>query len=421
MNIDPLHKQIGEFSMWTMSQRPPNVSRDIFLPVALIFVFRFLSTPGAKNLLLAALFALATVMAYLPYYINLELYLVPFVLVTAVLGIGRLRESARLLVITLVVSAVISAYSLPMMMALLPIKNPSHAAHINFEGFKGYTIFLFDRYPIINPVKLLWPDHLLMLTVLMTPLLILYRKQRGALFLLSTSAAVIAVTLNPVLLSFLQHSDKSLHRMWRIPMMYPSLLIIGFFGAELGRLIRERWLSESKLIRCLVAVSFAAVAVLVSAQPVRRQMDLRAGRVNALTATPSVKALWETGVLRGTEGDVVLVDRITGAVWPVYFPHFILDTYHAICSPVLDPTDRGEAIFKVYDYRIPMEETLALLDEYEVDLIAINLDRPKDFPIWGLDIEKMKEKFASRPEMFDLLYEGENITVFRYLKPDRRS
>jgi hypothetical protein len=177
---------------------------------------------------------------------------------------------------------------------------------------------------------------------------------------------------------------------------------------------REKWLAENKSLRWIMAAIFLVTLSLMCVQPIRYQMKLRADKVNALTVTPSVERTWRSGVLKDTAGSVALMDGVTGAVWPVYFPHFLLVTYDVISSPIIDPEPRRQAIWSIYDYRRPLPGTLELLDKYGVDYIVINRERAKDFVGRRLDLERVRNRFISHPDLFKLVHEDKDITIFHY-------
>jgi len=416
-NIDPLSNHVNILAVWTQFHWPSLVTRGIFVPITLLFTLNYLQTSRWKSLAMSAAMALITTMSYLPYFINLTLYLAGFLFATLIFARRQRKEIMRLLIALFVVIIVCGSYAVPIARSLLPVRNPSYAAHLSMEEFQGWTIFLFGRYPLLNPARLLWPNPIVMLSFLLAPFLILYRNERGPLFLFGTTFILLGIVLNPPLLMYLQREDQSLHRIWRLTEMFPFILVLGFFMGEISNVIRGKWLAEKKWFRRFITMIFLIMLSLMCVQPIRYQMGLRADSVNALNVTPSVRRTWESGALRGTAGSVILTEAVTGTVWPVYFPHYILDAYFVICSPLIDPTPRREIIFKAYDYKVSMDETVRLLDMYQVDLIAINGDRLKNFQERGLDIEKVKEKFRSRPDLFSTVYDDKQIAVFLYRPP----
>jgi hypothetical protein len=94
------------------------------------------------------------------------------------------------------------------MRSLLPVINPAYEAHLRMEEFQGYTIFLFEKYPLLNPARLVWPHPIIMLSFLLAPFLILYRNEKGSLFLLGTTFLLLGMVLNPLLLMYLQKGDQ---------------------------------------------------------------------------------------------------------------------------------------------------------------------------------------------------------------------
>ncbi|MEJ2744370.1 MAG: hypothetical protein P8123_01590 [bacterium] len=166
-NIDPLSKQVNVFADWSQFHWPSFVTRGIFLPVALLFALKYIWGGKRRDLVLSSIMALIMTMSYLPYFINLILYLAGFFLAALILAHRRRKEIVRLIIALFIITVVCSLYAVPIMRSLLPVINPAYEAHLRMEEFQGYTIFLFEKYPLLNPARLVWPHPIIMLSFLL--------------------------------------------------------------------------------------------------------------------------------------------------------------------------------------------------------------------------------------------------------------
>ena len=189
--------------------------------------------------------------------------------------------------------------------------------------------------------------------------------------------------------------------------------------AALGIRHLLRYLSAGRLRTAKLAIAACAlIGLFITLFPsvMVQQIDLSKQQNSVLTPLNG----WDSDFAKlkpEIEGKVVLSDIWTSYFLPYYTSAYVVAIPPAHGSPFIDQEKRATDVATVLNPNTPVDVVMALLREYEVDYVLLNL-RPllnKDFNKYGLINSQYPEGVAARFEQnpsLRLVYRNDGVFVY---------
>ena len=313
----------------------------------------------------------------------------------------------------------------------------SVAARPNFRS----SLDLGHGFSIIGPAKLYLVDPrwrfaplrfaLWLFTYLSLPFLIpqCLRRERYALFLLSTTAIVPLILFNPLLITYLQGKvlDISLIRLVLLPLY--GMVLAWFFWAQGGNWVAamsdvpslREWLRGHRWYRVpglvLSGAALALVAGLILQQGVDNLLDLYAPdspNTYSLTATHDQARLTEQApyaflMARSAPGAVIASDPESS-----YYVGGLTGRSVISVPPTHWPPGGGDAMQRqrdslaILDPTVAVDATSGLLDKRQACFVWVD-SRMTDF-----DVAAVRQKFDSAPDSYQRVYQDDLFSIYLY-------
>jgi hypothetical protein len=293
-------------------------------------------------------------------------------------------------------------------MTAYPQANELHA------GVQG-VVFLGDHFFIANPLRLArWFGPIGIVAFLAAIPLWRERHRSPAVgFLLASLFTIPIVLLNPILLPPLHRFMTYL--VFRINNLCPFYVIVAFFIVWASG--RRSWRSLERWVLVLLAV-----AIVFTVRPLLRHSTFsRDSRLHELRYSYQP---WMEGLESLREelvaGTVIASDPLTSYAITAFTRHYTVCTFdqHAPPNDVL-LEKRVRAARAILSPHVNMGTTTELLREHKATTIVINDQFPSHFlfDYWIMDRSLSalsREKFASRPDLFEEVPTSGGFTTYRW-------
>jgi hypothetical protein len=426
----------------------PNQVGFILLWSALILTWIYLDCGSWRELVLIGILAVVMVSWHL---LIAEFFLVAlgsyFLLRLLVLWATQasLRddlETRRLLAVLLPVAAVGVPFLFHRLLAGDVLLGIEHWLTVSPRSHFRSSVYLGHGFSIVGPLQLYKVDPrwrfapmrfaLWLFAYLLSLFLIpaCLKRKRFALFLFATTMVVPLVFLNPFLITFLQGKVNDIGII-RLVLLPPYGLILGWFFWEQGhKWLRSlfslpplggwfrgnAWKSVAGLV--LAGAAIPLIGFVVVRQGADNLQDLyspTSEHTYSIVSTHrqmqrSDQAPYEFLIDHSTPGTVVASDPehsyylggLTGrsvvAVSPSHDPP----------STGPSPRERRQDSVDILDSAVGLDETIPLLDKYDVCLVWV------DSRMQSVDPVASRRKFASHPELFELVFADRDVSIYYY-------
>lgn len=295
-------------------------------------------------------------------------------------------------------------------------------------------LYVVGSWPVLGlPPLLNWYGWLGLLAVLLAvPLARRFREHRRFAWMLSSTVATALVVLNPLAVAILEkvHAHSLLFRvMWVAPIFH----ILAWYAVWASERVTGalRGGRPPTVTRPNPARTFAAVGVLVliglaAAAQIRDAVRFRetpaARRAAYEESAPLRAALAELDRLF-PEPITVASDPITSYQIPAYTRHFALTPLHQHSSPADDrAVQRIQDAMAILNPHVPLDRTVELLRRYGARAVVLNQSFPRYVRgyytyLSPVTFPEQKEKLARRPDLFEPLYDREQVAIYRFVDP----
>jgi hypothetical protein len=382
----------------------PSQFVNIFSPVILFFVFKFIYTSRNRYLyilpFLGVCFALIHMLAFL-----YMLFAVGAFFVFSIFFKNSVQNlTKKLLLCILFLSLPGFIYTFYMQKQLnKPLVNPAYKS-ISGEVNPGWNpvVFLRDKYPIIDPFKGLWPGFLEKVAFVSVPFLIFYfKKYVWAAYLFSIPISISLILLNPLLLYILQPIHPPMQAYYGLVAVIPYYWLFSMFIYSGVKFIKKKYGNQILyfvvIILLLVLGKYAVSGIsYLKKIPFTTKRTFEMVENNAHFVKQINKII--------PPGSVVLMDEDKIWFWPVFFPHFMIThPNRGLLAPNFDPAPRKEGLKRLLEN--PLDETsFNYLDKYNVDFLVI--DRKY---LSNKDFSKYKDKLKE-------VLETGSFNIYQYLR-----
>ncbi len=396
---------------WQILPYPNQSSWHIFSPVMIILVFLYIRR---RNILYAFLtiilgFTLATVHIGTFFYTMLSIAF--FILMNILL---KWKESKPIVSRLFLVLSVTSFFAL-LYYYLFQIRFLIQQGNwISGVFDKSYYMEIFFKQVLRNvyiadPGRML--EGLLPLTYLAALFLLPYvKKKDGYLYLFSNTLIVPFVFLNPLAIYFISYI-LSLNTVFRVVNLSPSFYLFGFLlNLVVYKLISKLstlnksllnidFTPRKKMIGIVILVFLFMVPATIYGPQVYNKLKLKLENsetnYNLLSKEPFLN-------LRNIapQSSIVLSDPRTSFNMTAWANVYVVACYKLDWSILPDTPNRIYAIHKVLDPETSVEDTLYILNYYDVKTIFLDLYRSS------------KEKFEKNPQFFKKAYEDEDYAIY---------
>lgn len=260
------------------------------------------------------------------------------------------------------------------------IQQREMSALAGFERFTEllprYGLLIFseqhDLY-MVNPRYLVYPQFVA-LALLLSPLLVRYvRRNLGAQFLFSNVVAVLLLIYNPVMAPILGKAVTP-RLLWRITLLLPASLIIGFFALEGVKWLQQRYSDNSQLARLFPLLP----AILILAGGILSRQRIMSGvhylqEFKESGVSPEHRAVLTFLREHGVPGSVILAEP-----WMTYdIPSMVGHSYGLIFRGL--PTRLPSApkdLDRFYQAPSLLNSRLEILQKYDARYLVLQTDSP---------------------------------------------
>jgi hypothetical protein len=262
----------------------------------------------------------------------------------------------------------------------VPVINPWFA---NGSASGNSVYYLKNHLPIINPFENIWHDPLRCVSFATALLLLTYRPkmEKWMLYLSSIFVVTMFLFFNPYLLALLKKANPDLQRVFRLEEVVPYSFSIAAFLIFTPEWLKKIFQKYKPL--AYAGILAAAVALVAYAAPNMKYLNTTpytASKTAELLETNREFIQSVSAVIPA--GSVVLIAREMTWYWPVFFSHyFISSATDTFLPPNFDPTERNKDLENFLNK--PMDEnSFRILDKYKVGYLVL---RNKDLPLRNID------------------------------------
>ncbi len=355
--------------------------------------------------------------------------LVPFVLLTAPIVLYRVLKSNLV----------------NMQNVLSPSEEPTFKWILNLPGGLAIVhpanLYAVDPRWRFAPFRFLsWLSAYLTIPFLMFAGI---RQKKGALVLFSSLIIVPVVVFNPLVISIGQGliPERAITRLVLLP---PYGLVLAWFLIEQFSALYKRlfampplklWTNVQAWRSLFVIVTCSATLILATYLIVREGIDnlidlyhpaskhvysiAAAKHAERLPSDPEYVFIVENSSPR----DVIASDPISSYYLGGLTGRPVISVPRGHYPPLGDPPHwvRREESVDILDWSVDITETIRLLDSYNARFIWIDsriVGRNPNASSRSLDPEAFRRKFLKYPELFERIYQDQNVSIFRYDKKD---
>jgi hypothetical protein len=393
-----------------------NVAFQIYF-IALYFAFKYIRSTERKYLFCSAVLAYTTATIHIFFFVHFGLSLLVFLVFSLLFRRDHKMLTANLVkigVLTLLISApfLILKYKLT-----YSISNP-----VDLQP--RHLLYLSEHLSIVSPWS---PIHFVgplgVLALLLTPFLYRdARKHDGILLLFGSMLIIPLILFNPYVVSFFSNilTPGLVRRMIR---WFPHIAVVGFFTHKMIWSLRFAQ-EKRKTIIPLAFLFLMLVIILFSYVPAGYRYYSVSNRSRERALSPLVwKDAFTFMESKIPDPSVVLSDPITSYCIPAFTKHYIVAIPFGHSSPK-DPgnVEKVRGARDVLNPYVNLDHTLAILNRYNVGYVVLNQSFRS--PIvrngWSIDpdlYEETRQKFASRPQLFQEIYNDHGIHIYEYHAP----
>lgn len=439
LNYSITYPTIANFWYWSAIV-PATIARNIIILVAIAFAFIYGKSGEKKYLYLLPFLSLTVAFLHVHYFLVL---IALFALILFFVIIFRFHDKLlikRTLISFLSVSLPGLPYTFFIIVKLYPILNPLYQT---FLVSGNRPIKMIAGFPIVDPFKTVYFNFARCLGFLLMPLLIFYAKRKlFAVYLLALFLGILLIVFNPLLLRLLQQFNPALDRVMRLNEFLPYGQVIGLFLflfiSKFGKKFKEEILKHSRkeIISVIVLTSIIVLTFCYK--------SINIAYINSSTKTWEIKEnsyLLEDKSLRifiksaMPPGSVVLMDNIMSAIWTYYYPHYVVSVNWGMDSYIPTNFDQRERYNEVEEYLVKTKLDswcFDFLNKYGVGYVLVDkrinnndilMGKIKERPFEQVPFQEYKEtqyyqqkNFESYPEKFKLIYDSEEIRIYKYNK-----
>lgn len=414
---------------WELSLSPVQsfVARSAILTIALALSFDYLYTHRRRYLFLAFMLLATTATINLYYPLVYGFFMVSLLFTALIFDRTDrqfLRENVHLITAVLIL---IILYVLPSVLTFVaPIKNPFAIKMMECEEYRGVEGVCWGGYPCLNLARVLWADTPRKLAFILVPFLIFFRKNKWAQFLFGTSVFTLIICGNPLLLYVVKKADVTLTKVTRLGEFPLYILILGFFSSWFFNKIKARLrtiMGRQYPMSCLLLIMLFLLTISCPDWRVKSTRSDNETMTNRFCR--ELEQIKNAGIVNSLKPLVVLSDQYTSLFWIFYFPHYVVyGPYPILETYKMDPTSRMADLQLMLSPRADNRTTEMLLDHYMVDLIVVNKEETissREKRDLGFSVEDSEQKFASQPGVYQKIYSGKDITIFKYIPRQVRS
>ncbi|NIM20014.1 MAG: hypothetical protein GTO51_07155 [Candidatus Latescibacteria bacterium] len=385
----------------------------VFFLFLLVFIFRFLEKREKRALVLCAFFGFAASAVHI-FYAVLVAFAVALIAVWKVCFSSpsiRAHLSRTFLCGTAAMIG-IAPYAIFRFFTAYRQPNELHK-EIQRIVYVGGGLFIAD------PSKLfLWSGPLGLAAFLTAFALWKYRKQYAGLgYLLAACFTIPLVLMNPILLPPLHKAMTYL--VLRLPSLFPFYMLLAYFLVDFIRPNNAR-VRRSALEWTVFSVLSAAI--LLQLIPAFKGTALSGSALREERAKSYLG--WKTGLdflhKRLPPGSVIASDPITSYTITAFTPHYVVCTLDQHAPPgdqLLEK--RMQAGRDILSPFVSLSETASILEETNAKYVVLNNRIPPQFILnfWSVSRDVfplVHNKFASHPDLFELLYDKDNFFVYQW-------
>ncbi len=389
------------FWVWSTSQYPASIARDIILLVILFFVFKFIYQGNKRYLFILPLLGVVIALTHFYYFYMLLFVLGCFFLFSLFIP-NKIENLPKKILLAIIFIAVPAFFYVTYYTAKinLPLVNKCYltpeAMAIEFKP----VVKLGGTYPLIDPFKALWTNFPRTLAYLLLPFLFcFFRKEPGALYCFSIAAVVLFIFVNPLLLYFLWPLNPGMDRFYRAVEIVPYYWIIALFISK-GLYSSNRKIQQVTLISSLVVLG-----VLLLPQKTRLE-KINYTTENSLQVLKSNVDFLKFVKEKIPPGSVVLMDSQKIWFWTIFFPHYpVIAAWDMHLPPNYDQTLRVKEQEEFLKNSLT-EDSFTFLNKYNVDYVLLDQ---------GYAMNKDFSKYMDR---FKEVVKTHSLTIYRYNKKE---
>ncbi len=310
---------------------------------------------------------------------------------------------------TLVALPIFAVIALAAPLALVVARSYTSANPL-FDHAQG-LLYLAGGWAILGPAHLSeWfgaPG--LLGIVLSLALLSRARRDRAAAYLSISTLVTLLIVVNPLAVALIERAGAHsvLFRiMWTAP-------FFGALGWAVDRaLSSRRWTSAATLL----AVALALGAHVMGG--IRFWTGLRSARTSYEENAPLLAA-FDFLEHRAPDPEVVVADPITSYQIPAYTRHYVMAPFNQHSSPAdALAIERMQDAHAILNPWVSHARTQELLEKYDAEYVLLNQTYPRSTKAYysfvgPLNYAAERAKFASRPDLFDLVYDAGGVVIFR--------
>lgn len=425
--------------MWIFRTSTYNagVTNFMLFPIALTFIFKYLRKDKIRYLFLSSLlgFTISTIHPYgfMTFLLSLaSFYFFHLLFKRGTDGGIRLRI-LYVLLLTILLSASYIILRLPTLKVVNPYYLQSSYSHKPF-----YVEMITQNLYYMNPKILCAPQYYIrqpfipraiyLFAFILTPLLLIHiTKSNKNIFLFSNMIIPPLIMFNPILVPILSKFG-GFATVDRMNQLLPFLLVIGFylygmlFGIE-KFLLQKAFKIGQKNLKFYFSPTLCIIVLFItlfypSLNTEFRNLFKENIRFPKHLEEVSNRYISASQYIHDniTESSVFLIgaDYRFSLFLCAYTKHYVVATHPGNASPAttdIDQSRREETVKDVLDSSVNFEDTMQLLQTYNVEYVV--LDSSQIQP-------KVLSKLESYPEIFNLIFKKNGISIFKVKQITRR-
>lgn len=396
---------------WQMLPYPSQTSWHVFSPVMIISVFLYIRRRNISYALLTIIlgFTLATIHIGTFFYTMLSIAF--FLLMNILIKRKESKPVVSRLFLVLSATSIFALLYYYLFQIRFLIQQGNWVSGVFDKSYYMERVFkqVLRNVYIVDPAKML--EGFLPLTYLAALFLLPYiKKKDGHLYLFSNTLIVPFVFMNPLAVYFIAYI-LSLDTVFGVVLLSPSFYLFGFVLYFIvykqirklpilnKSLLNMDFTPRKKMIGTAILVFLFIVPATIYVSRVYNNLKLKleysATNYNLLPKQPFVN-------LRNIapQNSIVLSDPFTSFNITAWANVNVVACYKLDWSILPDTPNRIYAIHKVLDPETSVEDTLYILNYYDVKTIFLDLYRSS------------KEKFEKNPQFFKKAYEDEDYAIY---------
>ena len=364
---------------------PDQVARHLLLFIGLLLFINFMKSKKRRDLFLTVLVAATLATVHLYSWVHFLIAVGAFSAVGAFfLPFETVKNGLKVIGSVLLLSA-----------PYLALKLQTAVAVVEPESAKRLLFTIYNGFYIVNPRQI---DLIFYLSIAVLAYLIFKNRKSikeniWVIFITASAVAGLLVVFNPILAPLVSKLITFTYMKRLLNLVYIEFILAAFIIFEVFR-----FSDKSKFTSRFKSISVAALTALIILIPANFKMDSAVTDENTINLMTYIqtnlpeKSVFASGLWLGI--------RI-----PAYTNNYIVmgDPTHITWN--VDKDQRLEDTAKIFSAQTSIEDTVKLLDKYDVSYVVLNLEPKKQ------DVEIDVEKFANQKE-FEEIYRNDGYRIY---------